>query len=132
MTAARGQKNEERPARLSYLTAGVSGTLVLALVAYLGVHAVGVDRPAAIVTETVPREAWEHAGVRYVPVDVSNLGDRPATEVVIEAGPDGTGPPETVTIDYLAGGERKRIYIALPNGSAEGPVTARVATFQEP
>lgn len=129
---AREQKREELPARLSYVTAAVSGALVLALVAYLTVHALHDDRPAVIVTAAVPEEAWGQAGVRYVPIDVRNLGDLAATEIVIEAGDEGTGGVATATIDYLAGGERQRIYIALPDNPVESPVTPRVVTFQEP
>lgn len=131
MTAAKNLK-EERPARLSYVTAAVSGALVLALIAYLTVQAVRADRPAAIVAEPVPGEAWTEAEVRYVPVDVTNRGDLSAAEIVIEATIPGTAASGIGTIGYLAGGETQRIYLALPGSPPESAVTARVVAFQEP
>jgi uncharacterized protein (TIGR02588 family) len=131
VTAAKNRE-EERPARLSYVTAAVSGALVLALIAYLTVHAVRTDRPAAIVAEPVPGEAWIEAEVRYVPVDVTNRGDLSAAEIVIEAAIPGTTASAIGTIGYLAGGETQRIYLALPRSPPESAVTARVVAFQEP
>ncbi|HUP02096.1 MAG TPA: hypothetical protein VM737_11320 [Gemmatimonadota bacterium] len=130
MTARR--TTEERPARLSYVTAAVSGALILALVGYLVVQAVRADEPAQIAAEVVAGEGWTRNGVAYVPVDVMNLGDQAAAQVVIETEAPGAAGPQTATIDYLAGGERQRIYVALSASADPADMTARAVTFQEP
>ncbi|CAN5129569.1 hypothetical protein BH18GEM1_BH18GEM1_17700 [soil metagenome] len=130
MTAAARQK-EESPARLSFITAGLSGVLVLALVGYLTWHALQPGPPAAITADIVPAEAWKRNELLYVPVDVRNVGSRPASEVVIEMRLEGEGGGGT-TIGFLAGGESQRIYAAFPEGIDIGPLIARVVSFQEP
>jgi len=138
MTATARQK-EESPARLSFIAAGVSGALVLALVTYLTWHALQPGPPAAITADIVPTEGWNGNDLLYVPIDVRNVGSRPASEVVIEmllqgsvAG-DMTGERTgETTIGFLAGGESQRIYVALPEGTDVGPLIARVGSFQEP
>ena len=125
-------EREESPSGLSYVTAAVSGALVLALVVYLAVHAFRADRPPMIVTKVVPAEHWTRQGTNYLPIDVENLGDLPASQVVIETRTPGAAAMETATIDYLAGGERQRVYITASRDADPSVVSARVVSFQEP
>lgn len=131
MTAAGTRKREEQPTALSYLTAGVSGALVLALVGYLTFHALEPGPPAAITADIVPADAWRRDGLLYVPIDVRNIGGRPASAVLIEMRLEEDGVGET-TIDYLAGGESQRIYTTLAGSADAARVIARVISFQEP
>lgn len=128
---ARSQENEENPARLSFITAVVSGMLVLALIGYLTWHALYPGEQAAIAAEVVAAEAWQSDGRMYVPIEVRNVGSQPASQVVIEMHLNDDVGGET-TIDFLAGGENQRIYVAVPMDTDVPALAARVVSFQEP
>lgn len=134
-------RKAEAPGRLSTVTAAVSGLLVAGLIGYLTVHAFGPNEPPAIVAEAVPAENWTRDGTSYLAIDVRNEGDLAAADVQVQVQPDGDGVEvRRASIDYLAGGETSRIYVAVPgagaaSGSAEGPRRAprvRVVGFKEP
>ena len=114
MTARR---NSETPGRLSTMTAAISGALVAALLGYLSIHAVRAGDPPSIVTEAVPEASWTRDGVTYLAIDVKNVGDQSARDVQIEVEPEEGGEVRQTLIDFLAGGETSRIYVAVP-----GPV----------
>jgi uncharacterized protein (TIGR02588 family) len=119
MTAKR---NSETPGRLSSMTAAISGALVVALLGYLLVHAIRAGDPPAIVTEAVPEASWTRAGVTYLAIDVRNEGDESARDVQIEVEPEGEGGEVRRTmIDFLAGGETSRIYVAVPGPVWDSP-----------
>jgi uncharacterized protein (TIGR02588 family) len=110
--------NAENPGGFSRLTAAISGALVAALIGYLAIHAVQAGDPPAIVAEAVPEASWTRDGVTYLAIDVRNKGDQSARDVQIQVEPEGDGGEVRQTlIDFLAGGETSRIYVAVP-----GPV----------
>ena len=115
MTARR---NAEEPGHLSRVTAAISGLLVVSLIGYLVVHAIRAGDPPAIVAEAVPEAGWTRDGVTYLAIDVRNEGDQAARDVEIQVEPEGDGTEVRRTIiDFLAGGETSRIYVAV-----SGPV----------
>ena len=112
------RENAENPSGISRVTAAISGALVAALIGYLAIHAIQSDEPPAIVAEAVPEAGWTRDGVTYLAIDVRNEGDESARDVQIQVEPEGDGGEVRRTlIDFLAGGETSRIYVAVP-----GPV----------
>jgi uncharacterized protein (TIGR02588 family) len=112
------RRNAENPSSLSRVTAAISGALVAALIGYLAIHAIRADDPPSIVAEAIPEASWTRDGVTYMAIDVRNEGDQSARDVQIQVEPEGDGAEVRRTvIDYLAGGETSRIYVAVP-----GPV----------
>lgn len=109
------QRSSEPPGRLSSVTAAISGALVAALIGYLAIHAIEAGDPPAIVAEAVPEASWTRDGVSYLAIDVRNEGDQAASDVQIQVEPEGDGAEVRRTvIDFLAGGETSRIYVAVP------------------
>lgn len=109
------QRNAEPPGRLSRVTAAISGALVAVLIGYLAIHAIQAGDPPAIVAEAVPEASWTRDGVSYLAIDVRNEGDQSARDVQIQVEPEGDGAEVRRTvIDFLAGGETSRIYVAVP------------------
>ncbi len=81
------------------------------------------------------QELRQDNGGYYFPVIVRNEGDPTVEEVTIEAELDiGSGEPETAqfTVNFLAGGEQVEGTFAFQHDPAEGDLTARVMSFQEP
>ena len=116
------RRNAENPSRLSRVTAAISGGLVAALIGYLAVHAVQAGDPPAIMAEAVPEASWSRDGVTYLAIDVRNEGDHSARDVQIQVEPEGDGGEVRQTlIDFLAGGETSRIYVAVPGPVWEPP-----------
>lgn len=132
-------RETESPGLLSTVAAAISGALVLALIGYLVIHAVESNDPPSIVARAVPGETWSRDGSTYLAIDVRNEGDLAASDVQIQVQPDGDGAEvRRAIIDYLAGGETARIYVALPQ-SATASATDRapnlhvlVVGFKEP
>lgn len=113
------EESSEKPGRLSAVTAAISGALVAALIGYLVFHAIRSNEPPAIVVETVPNANWSRNGVTYLAIDVRNEGDLSASDVQIQVQPEGNGSDiRRTSIDYLAGGETRRIYVAVPGTPA--------------
>ncbi|MGH7563552.1 MAG: hypothetical protein ACREK5_03915 [Gemmatimonadota bacterium] len=119
------------------MAAAISGALVAALIGYLVVHAVGSNDPPAIVAGAVPGESWTRDGMTYLAIDVKNEGDLAASDVQIQVQPDDDGAEiRRTSIDYLAGGETARIYVAVPRSTtatgADGELHVLVVGFKEP
>lgn len=123
----------EETSRISIVGAVVSGAVVALLLGYLIVLAVGTDDPPLITARVVDAEVRQRGGATYVPVEVANGGTLAAAMVILETGLDG-GADETTTttIDFLAGGESRRVYAVLPTASGAGPAWVRVRSYQEP
>lgn len=114
------RQNSEPPGRLSALTAAISGALVAALLGYLAVNAFRTGDPPAIVAEAVPEAGWTRDGITYLAVDVKNEGDEAARDVQVQVEPEGDGEDVRQTIiEFLAGGETRRIYVAVPGPTRE-------------
>jgi uncharacterized protein (TIGR02588 family) len=108
------------------VTAAISGALVAALIGYLAIHAIQAVDPPAIVAEAVPEASWTRDGVTYLAIDVKNEGDQSARDVQIQVEPEGDGEEVRRTIiDFLAGGETSRIYVAVPGPVREPPAGDR-------
>lgn len=127
MTAERG----DRPTAFSYAAAAASGALVVLLVGYLAFDALRAKTPPRLTAVVVSAEVRRDGGQAYVPVEVVNEGDLAAAQVVVETGPEGVAGSTQTAIDYLAGGERRRIVAILP-ASPDAAFRARVVSYQEP
>lgn len=109
-----------------------SAAVIALLVAYLTVEAFRDDSPAAIRIEILMDQGWTSDSLAYVPVDVRNMGGNTASDVEFETAfrPADADPiVKRTRIDFLAEGERRRVYAIGPTGA---PLTARVIGFQEP
>ena len=130
-----GAREREGPSTLSRWVAAASGAVVLALVLYLMLHALGRPAPAAVVARVVDA-ASRPDGAYVVSVEVRNTGEATAKEVQVETvlEPDGGGEPITAetVVDYLAGGERRRVYAILHQDPRRGRLATRVLGYQEP
>ncbi|MGH7558829.1 MAG: hypothetical protein ACREMD_13815 [Gemmatimonadota bacterium] len=132
-------RETEAPGKPSVVAAAISGALVVALIGYLVIHAIGSNDPPAIVAGNVPGENWSRDGMTYLAIDVKNEGELAASDVQVQVQPDGNGAEvRRTTIDYLAGGETARIYVAVPQSTtaagADGARTLQVLVvgFKEP
>lgn len=122
----------ERPSGLSRVVALASGIVIAVLVGYLTLQAFRDGSPAVIVLETAAGEGWTEGQSVYVPIDVRNSGGRTAAQIEVETRFEVAGAEPLVQrtiIDFLAGGERRRLYAVGPPGITP---TARVLGFQEP
>lgn len=122
----------ERPSHLSRNVAIGSAAVIAVLVGYLTLEAFRQASPAVIAFEIVSADGWTDDSFSYVPIDVRNAGGNTAADVEVETTFEGTGGDPIVKrtrIDFLAAGERRRIYAVGPRGAIP---TARVIGFQEP
>lgn len=119
-----------------WTTLGISIAILLAilgLVTYL--YGRGDEQPVVILVEPQMQELRQDEGEYYLPVIIRNEGDPTVEEVHIEAELDtGTGEPETAqfTIHFLAGGEQIEGTFIFQHDPAEGDLTTRATSFQEP
>jgi uncharacterized protein (TIGR02588 family) len=125
------KKDRTEVSRLSDVAAGVGGALVLALIAYLGWDAARESAPPALTATVVQSEVRPEGEAAYVPVDVQNLGDRPATAVVLQVS-GVEGEAASTVIDYLAGHERARVVVVVEGGAASPAFRVRIRSYQEP
>ena len=122
----------ERPSKLSRYVALASGIVITVLVGYLTLEAFRDGSPAVIALEMASAEGWTEGQSAYVPLDVRNSGGRTAAQIEVETRFEVPGAEPLVKrtiIDFLAGGERRRLYAVGPPGTTP---TARVLGFQEP
>lgn len=127
-----GSQRSERPSRLSRNVALGSGIGIALLLGYLTYGAFADGSPAVITFEVVTSEARTSGASTYVPIEVRNEGGRTAAEVEIETRFEAAGGEPLVKhtrIDFLAGGETRRIYAVGPTAA---PLEVRVLGFQDP
>jgi uncharacterized protein (TIGR02588 family) len=132
MTPTPEKARRERPSHLSRNVAVVSAGVIALLVGYLTLEAFRDGSPASITFEIVAEEGWTEESSAYVPIDVRNAGGRTAAAIEVETKFDVAGAEPVVSrtiIDFLAGGEVRRIYAVGPAGTEP---TARIIGFQEP
>lgn len=122
---------DERPSRLSDVAAVVGGVVFLTLIGLLVWDAVRPSAPPAITATVAAAEVRREAGAAYVPVDVRNVGDRPASAVVLQVSSAEEETMSTV-VDYLAGHERARVVVRVEGAAASPGFRARVRSYQEP
>lgn len=123
----------ERPSHLSRNVAIGSAAVIAVLVGYLTLEAFRQGSPAVIAFEIVTADGWTDDSFAYVPIDVRNAGGNTAADVEVETTFEGAGGSAPIVkrtrIDFLAAGERRRIYAVGPPGV---PVRVRTLGFQEP
>ena len=122
----------ERPSHLSRNVAIGSAAVIAVLVGYLTLEAFRQGSPAVITFEIVTDDGWTDDSFAYVPIEVRNTGGNTAADVEVETTFEGAGGDPIVKrtrIDFLAGGERRRIYAVGPPGV---PVRVRTLGFLEP
>jgi len=94
----------------------------------------GSDEPATIDVRPVLEEVRRDGDTYYLPVQVTNEGDRTAEDVqvqlTLEAG-EGEPASATFTIRFLAGGEGKRGVVAFQTDPSAGEIRSSVS-FIEP
>ena len=132
MSPTAEKAKRERPSHLSRNVAVASAIVIAVLVGYLTLEAFRDGSPAVITFEVVAEEGWTEGASGYVPIDVRNTGGRTAAAIEVETRFDVAGAEPIVTrtvIDFLAGGEVRRIYAVGPPGTLP---TARLVGFQEP
>lgn len=132
MSSTPEKAKRERPSHLSRNVAVASAIVIALLVGYLTLEAFRDGSPAVITFEVVPEEGWTEGGSVHVPIDVRNAGGRTAAAIEVETMIDVAGAEPIVSrtiIDFLAGGEVRRIYAVGPSGTLP---TARIIGFQEP
>lgn len=132
MSSVEEKARRERPSRLSRNVAFASAIVIAVLVGYLTLEAFRDGSPAAITFEIVAEEGWTEGSSAYVPIDVRNAGGRTAAAIEVETMFEVAGTEPIVTrtiIDFLAGGELRRIYAVGPPGTLP---SLRLIGFQEP
>jgi uncharacterized protein (TIGR02588 family) len=116
-----------------WVTFSVSSLILLVVVALIAVQMAGTEHPAAPVAE-VSGPAREAAGSFYVPVAVTNHGDKTVENVQIYA--ELTLGDKTIdadqSIDFLAGGEEAELEFAFPADPATGQLVVRVSGYGIP
>jgi uncharacterized protein (TIGR02588 family) len=111
----------------------VSAAVVVALIAFLAIRAVGNDGAA-------PDVVVELAGVSKAPtgwlveIEATNLGGQPVADVEVEGtlpGPSGE-ERRSVTLDYLAAGSTRRAGLYFTGDPRARPLTLRTLGFRNP
>lgn len=137
-----GSESQMSPSRdkdrsvAEWTTLGISIAILIAilgLVTYLYVR--GDEQPVVILVEPQMQALRQDEGGYYLPVIIRNEGDPTVEEVHIEAELDtGSGETETaqLTIQFLAGGEQLEATFIFQHDPAEGELTTRATSFQEP
>jgi uncharacterized protein (TIGR02588 family) len=130
MTPPEQKAKRERPSYLSRNVAVASAIVIAVLVCYLTLEAFRDGSPPVIAFEIAANEGWTEGSSAYVPIDVRNAGGRTAAAIELETRFDAAEPVVTrTTIDFLAGGEVRRIYAVGPPGASP---SVRLVGFQEP
>jgi uncharacterized protein (TIGR02588 family) len=121
---------ETRPARdqgrsaAEWVTLSVSIAIIAVLVGLvITVYLFGGDEPATIEVRPLLEEVRHADGTAYLPVEVTNNGDRTAEDVYVQMTlhTDEVEPVTTsFTIRFLAGGEQQRGVVAFNQNPAEG------------
>lgn len=116
-----------------WVTFGVSVLILAVLVGLIVRDWVVHEQPAAPVAKVAG--PVRHVGNQFfVPVDVENLGDLTATEVVVKArlrvGEDTVESDHT--IQQVAGSATEELELVLPKDPATGTLTVQVTGFQRP
>lgn len=124
-----------RPPRSTaeWTTFAASSLVLAVLLLAVVLHAAVSDDPAAPVAGV--DGAIERRGERFhVPVTVTNEGDQTAeaVQVLLSVDIDGETVDADQTVDFLAGGDRRRIIFVLDKNPAGHELTVRVTGFTVP
>lgn len=121
----------DAPTPLSYAAAAVSGLLIACLMGYLAYDAFGPSSPPRITAVVVTGEIRRDDGQSYVPIEVANEGEDAASGIVLEVAPEAADAGLQTIVDYLAGGESRRV-VALVRSDRADSFRVRVVSYQEP
>lgn len=119
-----------------WTTLGVSVAilvLVFGAIAWLWVEA--DSEPTTIEVAPVLDAVRKEGDAWYLPVEVTNRGERTAEEIIVEAElATGDAEPETaeITFGFLASGETVRGTVIFSSDPATGDLTIRPTSFKEP
>ncbi len=133
--ASRRQANESQT-RAEIVTLVISVLVLIALVGglvWLDVN--GGDDPARITTDLRVEDAYEHAGSWYLPVTITNEGDRATEQLQVDiVRPIEGEQPETSTLEYtfVAGGERVEGTAVFDEEPTEDTIEVDVLSITEP
>ena len=132
------QESRERSGRsvAEWTTLAIGAVLILALVGLVTyLYVSGDNRPPVVAATPLDQEIRHEEGTYYVPIEVTNRGDRTAEEVVVQAElSTGEGAPEVseFTIDFLAGGETAEGTVAFSADPSAGELMVGVVSFRSP
>ncbi len=122
-----------RRATVEWVTLGISGAMLAAVVMMLGVLAFRSDEPAR---PTVSSErVVEQIGDRFlVSVEIVNRGDEAASAIEVAAEMVGTDGATSATqvIDFLGGGETQQLTFVMPDDPANAELVIEVRSFAKP
>jgi uncharacterized protein (TIGR02588 family) len=119
-----------------WVTLGISLAIVIAVFGVTSWLALRGDvTPATFDVSPRIDQVRDHDGAWYLPIDVRNIGDDTAADVVVRARLDtGSGEPETAdfTITFLSGGDHTSGTAVFRQDPREGDLVAMVVSFSEP
>lgn len=110
--------------------------IIAAIVAVISVLYIGGgDQPPQIVTEPQLDRLRHDDGGFYLPVRVTNTGDRTIENLVVQAELDtGSGQPRTseLSLDFVAGGETLQGTFVFAEDPTGGELSIGAASYTEP
>lgn len=118
-----------------WTTLAISAAMVvsmLGLVTYLYVR--GDSQPAIVTASAQLDKLRQDDSAYYVPVQVTNEGDRTVEDVTIEGELAVDGQVETaeITVTFLAGGERVTGAFVFSQDPSQGELTVRPISYKDP
>ena len=129
----RGDKKERSAAE--WVTVVVSTLIMLALVGLvIFQYATQGTRPSTIKVEPAMEEVSRRGDAYYLPVNITNDGDRAVEDVEIQLSLKvGEGEPESAafSVHFLAGGETDQEIVVFSNDPAKGQLS-QVVSFHVP
>lgn len=130
-------QEEDRGRSLAeWVGVAMSLAIVLGLVGLiLYEHFAGGTSPAMIQITPRSEELRREGNLVYLPLEVSNGGDRTAEQVRIRLSVGANGgqrPLPDVLVDFLAGGQTVDVVIVFPDDGSESRVVVEGITFLNP
>lgn len=119
-----------------WTTLGISVAILLVVIGLVGYQQLfGASQPAAI--EVTPRlqQVRQEGGAYYLPVEVTNKGDKTAEDVRIEVSlsPDGRQKTSSeLRTMFLAGHETSRGTVVFGEDPRRGALTTEVISYLQP
>jgi len=134
--ASASQATPEGRSVAEWTTLAISvAILALALAAITWLSFGSDSGPTTIAVTPLTDEVRQEGDAWYLPIEVTNEGDRTAEDVVVEVDLDtGQGEPTTaeLTFTFLASDEKARGTVIFSSDPASGNLTARPVSFREP
>ena len=114
----------------------ISVGIVLALVGLVTYQALaGADRPAVLEVRPRLEAVWREAALSYLPVEVANLGDLTAEDILVRlslASDDDEQESAEFTIRFLAGGASEEGVVVFRGDPARGRLTIEALSYVKP